>query len=330
MNKQTLELLKKKNVVSVGKGRKKVGGVDTGRLAIVVGVKKKLPLSFLAAEDVIPKAVGNPPMETDVIEVGEIKLLNGKVDRTIKRRPCPGGVSVGHYQITAGTLGAWVKKNGQWMLLSNNHVLANVNQAKVGDPVLQPGAYDGGTAADELGKLQEFIPISLIELSNCLFAGAVVSVCNFLAELFGRKTRLEAFVPGEPNKVDCAIAKPDKEEDVLPRILEDDGSLVTVEGVEEPEIGLKVKKSGRTTGTTHFEVTQVDVAVNINMGDGKIALFVDQFTIDVAGFSAGGDSGSVILAENNRVVGLLFAGSDTTTIANKFSNVKEALSIELE
>ena len=250
------------------------------------------------------------------------------IDRKIKRRPAPGGISIGHYQITAGTLGCWVKRNGEWLALSNNHVFANVNKAEIGDPIYQPGAYDGGTSADELGKLSEFAPISLAESSGCLLARAIASIVNFLAKLFGRKTRLAAFVPGKPNKVDCALMKPNHEEDVLPRILEDDGSLTKIVGAVEPEIGLKVKKSGRTTGTTHFEVSQVDVAVNIDIGDGRIALITDQFAIDAVGFSAGGDSGSAVLTEDNKIVGLLFAGSEVVTLVNRFKNVKEVLSLD--
>ena len=68
-------LLMKKNVVSVGKGHKKVGGVDTGRPCIVIGVKKKLPLADLTTEDIIPQTIGNHPQETDVVELGEITLL---------------------------------------------------------------------------------------------------------------------------------------------------------------------------------------------------------------------------------------------------------------
>lgn len=69
------ELRAKKNVVSIGRGHKRVGGVDTGRPCITIGVKKKLPLADLTAEDVIPKMLGNEPEETDIVEVGEIKLL---------------------------------------------------------------------------------------------------------------------------------------------------------------------------------------------------------------------------------------------------------------
>ena len=358
------------------------------------------------------------------------------VDRKTKRRPCPGGVSVGHYQITAGTLGCWVKKNDQWMLLSNNHVLANVNQAKIGDPIYQPGVYDGGTADDELGKLYEFVPIDVwkealtilspvsgdvwvigevrefrwqsnlddeylrIEISynsgetwytlipqvplkvgsyswqvsgqtsktvkiklvpfnnpldvtsglfsiepksqssGCRVAGAVATTFNVLARLLGRKTRLVAIVPNQGvatpmveekvNLVDCALAEPDRDEDVLACILEDDGSLVRVEGVVEPEVGLAVKKNGRTTGTTHGEISQVDVAVNVNMGNNRVALFVDQLIVEKQGMCAGGDSGSAVLTEDNEIVGLLYAGSDTTMVACKFSNVREALGIDIK
>ena len=69
------ELLGKKNVVSVGRGHKRVGGVSTGRPCIVIGVTKKVSLADLSAEDLIPKSVGNNAQETDVIEVGDIKLL---------------------------------------------------------------------------------------------------------------------------------------------------------------------------------------------------------------------------------------------------------------
>ena len=69
------ELLGKPNVISVGRGHKKVKGVDTGKPCIVIGVSKKLPLSELEPKDIIPKTVGNTPEVTDIVELGEIKLL---------------------------------------------------------------------------------------------------------------------------------------------------------------------------------------------------------------------------------------------------------------
>lgn len=73
LKKHTAQLLKKEGVVIVGLGNKQTGGKDTGKLAIVVGVKKKLPLSALAAKDIIPKQIKG--LDSDVVETGEIKLL---------------------------------------------------------------------------------------------------------------------------------------------------------------------------------------------------------------------------------------------------------------
>lgn len=73
LKKCTAQLLRKDNVVMVGIGNKQVGGKDTGKIAIVVGVKKKLPLSTLAAKDVVPTKVKG--LDTDVVEAGEVRLL---------------------------------------------------------------------------------------------------------------------------------------------------------------------------------------------------------------------------------------------------------------
>jgi hypothetical protein len=74
-SKVVAELLAKKNVVSVGRGIKRVNGKSTGRPCIVVGVRRKIPLSDLNVSDVVPQTVGNPGEETDVVEIGDIKLL---------------------------------------------------------------------------------------------------------------------------------------------------------------------------------------------------------------------------------------------------------------
>ena len=58
-------------------------------------------------------------------------------------RPVPIGVSTGHPDITAGTIGAWVTDGVNVYALSNNHVYANENQASIGENVLQPGPTMG-------------------------------------------------------------------------------------------------------------------------------------------------------------------------------------------
>ena len=148
-------LINKTNVVGVGVGYKIEGDQKTNELCVMVLVQDKLPLSALSAEAVVPKKVDG--VRTDVIQVGELRALQAPTGRF---RPAPGGVSIGHYQITAGTLGVVVRdrSTGDRLILSNNHVLANSNDAQIGDPILQPGPYDGGrTDTDTIAHLHRFI-----------------------------------------------------------------------------------------------------------------------------------------------------------------------------
>ena len=151
------ELMAKSNVVAVGAGLEEKGGAKTGREAVLVLVKKKLPLSQLADKDLVPRSLDEDEVATDVIEVGEIKALVGEHED--EHRPLIPGTSVGHWKITAGTLGLVVEKDGEHYILSNNHVLANSNDANVGDAVYQPGPVDGGQPKHEVGKLTHFVPI---------------------------------------------------------------------------------------------------------------------------------------------------------------------------
>lgn len=308
-----MNLFKKPNVVLVGKGHKIVKGIDTGRDAIVVGVSHKVPLAVLKKREIIPLNIKG--VETDVIEVGEIRAL-----RTTKQRPAPGGVSIGHYKITAGTLGMVVKKDGIRHILSNNHVLANSNDAYIGDSIYQPGPHDGGTEADTIAHLVSFEPIQFIGASDCPIGNFVVNAWNKLAGLLRRQTRLQA-ITEVTNLVDCAIASPIKDEDISDEILE----IGIPTGFAEVEIGTKVKKSGRTTGLNEGMVTILEAIVQVGYGS-KVAVFTDQ--IITSKLAEGGDSGSVVLNENNEVIGLLFAGSDQVTIVNDIFSVIDALELD--
>lgn len=320
LKKYTLNILQKKGVVTVGLGNKWTGGKDTGKVALVVGVKQKLPISLLAVEDVIPTEVKG--LVTDVWQVGEIKLLNQEPDRKKRWRPAPGGVSIGNVIVTAGTFGCLVYKGGQLFILSNNHVLAAVNEAEIGSSIVQPGTYDGGTLNDEIAKLYEFVEIKILGVSGCGIAKSIASLCNFLARLFKRDTKLVPIGGLEGNTVDCAIAKPNQDDDVENTILE----VGLISGETEPVVGMKVKKSGRSSGLTHGEVLQVGVTANVQVGEGRIAMFTDQFAMGA--MSEPGDSGSVILTEDTKLTGLLFAGSDTLTLANRWTNVKTKLGLD--
>ena len=306
-------LFKYPNVRVVGDGHKIVNGKDTGREAIFVGVSGKLKPEELKKGDVIPSSLSG--VETDVVEVGDIVAL-----RTGVHRPAPGGVSIGHPKVTAGTLGMIVKRNGVRYILSNNHVLANTNNAQVGDKAWQPGRADGGTTVSSIGSLLEFVPIAFSEGSTCGVANFIVSISNSLAQLFGRQTRLKAVI--EPvNLVDCAISKPISEDIVSDEILE----IGVPYEFDVVGIGDKVKKSGRTTGLTYGTVIAVNAESDVSYGAG-IAHFEEQ--IITSSIAEGGDSGSAVLNESNDVVGLLFAGSDQVTIINDIFNVIDLLGLD--
>jgi len=318
-------LLRLRNVTGVGVGIKYVKGRPTGEKCIVVFVSRKLPKEELNPSDIVPAEIEG--VKTDVREA-VFKALTTPEEKQKKMRPAKGGVSIGHYSITAGTLGCLVKDktDGEKVILSNNHVLAASNQGKVGDPILQPGSYDGGRVeTDTIARLKRFIPIEFEQGSTCPTARLFCTVYNSLARLFKAKTRL---VPVKEvyNTVDCAVASP-----VSPSVVSDEILDIGVpSGVASPEIGLKVRKSGRTTCLTHGVIDTVNLTVRVSY-EYKTALFRDQIGIQPSQglFSSGGDSGSAIVTEDGaKLVGLLFAGSNTGyTIANKIQNVMEELNV---
>ena len=321
LNTHREQLLKRLNVVATGIGYKQTGGIKSSALCIMCSVKKKVKATQLSSQDLVPTAVEGIP--TDVVETGIIRVFQAPTGRF---RPAPGGVSVGHTAITAGTLGCWVTQNGQKVILSNNHVLANSNDAEIGDPILQPGPFDGGRfPQDQIANLTQFIPLSFEgEPSECPVANAVISVFNLGCKMINSNTRYRlAKAKAADNRVDAAVARPLNAADVKDEIL----NIGPIQGTAQGELGMSIKKSGRTTGFTAGEILQVDVTANVQYGAGRIARFTDQLM--AGAMSQGGDSGSAVLDDNNRLIGLLFAGSDTTTIINRIEHVFSALEVTL-
>ena len=318
-------ILRKPNVVGVGTGFKEVRGRRTTDLCVVALVRVKVPRAGLAEEQLVPSRVEGIP--TDVVEVGELRAEQARTDRW---RPAPGGISVGHFKVTAGTLGTVVqdRAGGGRLILSNNHVLANSNQAIVGDPVLQPGAIDGGSPnSDTLARLERFVEIQFNqEPPTCGIAKLVAELLNRLARLVGSRHRLRVIQenPQAVNRVDAAVAKPLNSADLLPEILD----IGEVQGSVAPTLGMAVRKSGRTTGFTTGQVNVIETTVTVNYGENRTARFEGQFV--TTPMSQGGDSGSLLVdGETLRAVGLLFAGSAQATIYNPIQDVLEGLQIDL-
>lgn len=305
-NKIEKKLLALPNIVGVGIGLKEVGGVQTQDQAIIVLVKKKLPLDQLPQEQRVQPSING--LKTDIIEVGEFQAQGVRefleqlygilvdVQRTSRIRPAVPGVSIGHYRVSAGTFGAVVYDNrtGEPFILSNNHVLANSSngrdgRARMGDSIYQPGPADGGTSPN-----------------------------NVLAQLVRYSTLDES----RENEVDCALARPIRKEDIAPEILE----IGSVSGITEPVVGMTVKKSGRTTGLTEGQIRAINVTTQVNYGQGRILRFKNQ--IFTTRMSEGGDSGSLVVNEKNQAVGLLFAGSDQGTLLNPIAKVLQVLKVQ--
>jgi len=315
------DLLSRRNVVACGIGYKVSRGIQTDELSLIISVTHKVHRSALAPEDLVPAEVDG--IRTDVVETGVLRALEGPSDRW--RPVVPPGVSVGHYRISAGTFGCLVRRGNDLFILSNNHVLANMNRGQPGDPILQPGTADGGTMDDQIATLAEFVPLDFgAEEPECPAAGLLTLALNGIAVLLGSSHRLQAVrqTPGV-NRVDAALARPLSPDLVSNEIL----YIGAPAGVETATLETRVQKTGRTTGYTTGTITQIDATVRIDYY-GPTAIFEGQLV--ASPMSQPGDSGSAVLDERRRVVGLLFAGSDAATVINPIGEVLSALNVEIE
>lgn len=310
------DLLKRPGVTGVDIGYKYVGGEKTDVRAIRVYVAEKKDPKDVPKDDMIPKTMKG--VKTDVIQRKfvlhplrlrvadlELKADTGTYD------PLKGGISIGPcrsvwleppdvpsagWYIFVGTLGAIVTDNasGDPMLLSNFHVMCVDDGWSVGDTMAQPSRLDGGSCpADVVGALQR-------------------------ASLGGQ--------------VDCAVAS-HTARGYACEIVE----IGEVTGTATATPDMAVRKRGRTTGLTYGTVDTVDLTVPIDYGDGlgEVTL-TRQIGIEVdpaqsAQFGDNGDSGSVVVNDEGKVVGLHFAGNEDGTygVANPIQAVLDALNVSI-
>ncbi len=316
------------NVVGLGRGNKWVRGKDTRQEAIVVLVRKKVDKDQLNRKAVIPDKLDG--MFTDVIEVGDIGFHS---TRKQLLRPAFPGVSIGHYKVSAGTFGAVVRDrdSGEALILSNNHVLANLTDGRdgrsaPGDAVLQPGVYDQADGVkNQIGVLKKFVPIyHELNPSQCAIANLFEKILNKLISAFRPQYSVRVLRNNSRiNLVDCAVATPDSEDSIRSSVLE----IGEVAGCKAAVPGMIVKKSGRSSGVTRSIILATEVSMKINVSEQQSAIFADQI---LAGpMSIPGDSGSLVLTEDNYAIGLLFAGSEQATMFNRIDHVLDALDVQL-
>jgi hypothetical protein len=226
---------------------------------------------------------------------------------------CP--VTSTEEECSTGTLGSLVTRGGTQYILSNNHVLARSDGATVGDAIIQPGLGDNPAP------------------NTCTTAGT-----NTVANL-------SQFVNLQANSTataDAAIAQ------VVTGAVDSTGAILglattatagTAPGTGAPAAGSgntatlneSVAKSGRSTGLTCDAITGLDTTVSVSYTSGCSTTtfsetYTDELVVDSAGFSAEGDSGSLIVDANTaQPVALLFAGDAVSSVANPIGDVLPAL-----
>ncbi len=310
-------------MVGVGIGYKKKDGKTLDELSLVTMVRNKVSTTSLSKEDVIPEELGG--VKTDVIEVGHLRAMQTVRDRW---RPAVGGISIGHYKITTGTLGCIVYDSLQHTprILSNNHILANSNLCSLGDPILQQGRSDGGILGrDTLALLTKYIPIKFLAseelkpLPDFIIRWGI-KLSNLLnntqwRDFFERRSR-------KTNQIDAALAKPLNANLVSDEVY----SIGTPDGIQKASLGMEVMKCGRTTGLTTGTIELIKTTLVVSYGDTQSARFENQMVSTP--MCQGGDSGSVVFASNStKAVGLLFAGSTQATIFNPIETVINTLKV---
>ena len=298
------DLLARPGVTGVDVGFKEVAGRLTDRLAIRIHVDVKSDL--VPADQRVPAQIEGA--ETDVLErryelhvaVRKAAAVAPRED-TERHGSLVGGISMGPSRevdglIFAGTLGATLVDGtgGGRAALTNFHVACVDSHFQLGDRMVQPSRIDGGSVPDdEFGSL-------LRQILGPQVDGAVIAI--------------DADHPSEPGVL----------------------GLGAVQGLNTAlQIGMGVHKRGRTTELTHGSVDGIGLTVTIDYGfDIGPRTLINQISIvpDTSRnpkFSDHGDSGSLVLDDGGLALGLLFAGSAASTLANPIDAVLSDLDLTL-
>lgn len=287
------ELRSKANVTGVGVGYKVVAGKITDQLAVRVYVSKKLPVKSLDAGDVLPKIIDGVPV--DVIEADFIVHQDPSIpaDHRLRFNPLLGGISVGNLSLGgSGTLGVSVFDN----VLAEDMILSNWH-VLCGSFTCSQGEIiiQPGQGGGDTGG-----------------AGDVVATL---------------YRSALTDEVDGAIARLTGDRFLLKEVF----GRGFVSEITTPVLGMRVRKSGRTTGLTSGMITDESANITIRGYPNGDRNFRNQIIIENGSqVSRPGDSGSIWLDDSNRAVGLNFAGSGNRGVANPMTAVVAALNINLK
>jgi hypothetical protein len=280
-----------------------------------------------------PDAIPDPPLVTVVatsqsdstqtthanctISAGGAKVNQASQVGAIKLGTSGGNVkdSSGNF-CCSGTLGALLTRSGTQYILSNNHVLAESDKAKTGDPVSQPGLVDNNCSAGQtVANLSQFVKLESGTGTGTPPTYTGIADAAMAQVVSGKVDATGAIL--QLGTVSAGLAQPAPPSSTM----------------GTPAVGMQVAKSGRTSGLTCSSIAAVNVQVEIDYspscGSNATAftvIFNNQIDIVSTSFSAAGDSGSLIVDANTaRPVGLLYGGSPSDTVANPIADVLNGL-----
>jgi hypothetical protein len=312
------------NVNGAGIGLRTRAGELTDEPVVVVFVIKKRPEALVPRARLLPRSieVDGRTWGVDVVETGHVVTGVGGgagaavLDRHTaallqpqglpideRMRPPRQGASVGSLQFGgAGTYSCTVRDltDGTMCVLSCNHVLAGNDQGVAGQVIVQPGALDGGTAADRIARLRRFHPIGTATEVDAAIAqlddqaGFTDLVArDLMAPISPDHRAVGMLVAGGLGRSFLAVM--DTTLDALD--IELVGATPTDRATAPATPGMAVEKVGRTTGYTSSVVGATNVDINVRIEPGRTVRYEN--LIMVPRLSCPGDSGSIVCQGGN-------------------------------
>jgi hypothetical protein len=311
---------------------------EAGQLYVVATVSHSLPDSEVTVGDsreslhilLNPAGVSSTPLtnqvaQTSLIELGSSGGNNNDADTTKDRT---GSAFIN--DCCGGTLGALLRdQTGSQYILSNNHVLAESDQAAIGDAIVQPGLIDSNcdqNAGRPVAALRYAVPLATNQTN---VDAALAEVNAGTVDPGGAILQLGTPGTGANGGLGAAAPAAGLGEAIVPALF----------AVDSPS--LLVAKSGRTTGLTCSSIDAIDLSIEVDYYKDCAETqpyyrktFTNQIGIGGDGFSDSGDSGALVVnAANAEPLGLYFAGGTDDhgggfSVASPIQDVLAALDAE--
>ncbi len=311
-------------------GLRRRDGQLTDEPVVVAMVAKKLPAGAVSRSRLMPATIAADGRNwgVDVVEVGPLTTaplrgsgadpgpparageLQGVPITQQKLRPPLQGCSVsdatGPIDDT-GTLGCLVRDStdGTICILGTNSVLAQSGMAALGEHVVQPGGFDGGTSSDKIAILKRYVSFTT---SGQNFVDAAIaqldSQTGYSQEVAGKLMKpisathpaVGVCVAGDSEGLNCFLSPMSQVVSALRVTLLPATSESTC--IVAPEVGMHLEKVGRSSVYTSSEVADIGAQIKVYDSDSKQTLVFANMIWSQA-FFLPGDNGAVACEGGN-------------------------------